>query len=127
MQQEAKTTTQQSAVTQQSATTQQAAAQQAAVQAAAQQAAAQQAAAQAEAFAAAQQAALQAAKASQVSTNPPFANAINITNVDTSVPDETGGPGVVGFTPTVAQNTAPGGNSVANAETTAQASNEVKR
>ena len=121
VQQEAKTTTQQSAVTQQSATTQQAAAQQAAAQAAAQQAAA-----QAAANAAAQQAALQAAQASQVSTNPPFANAINITNVDTSVPDETGGPGVVGFTPTVAQNTAPGGNSVANAETTAQASNEVK-
>lgn len=115
VQQEAKTTTQQSATTQQAAAN--AAAQQAAAQAAAQQAAAN---------AAAQQAALQAAQASQVSTNPPFANAINITNVDTSVPDETGGPGVVGFTPTVAQNTAPGGNSVANAETTAQASNEVK-
>lgn len=119
VQQEAKTTTQQSAATQQ------AAAQQAAANAAAQQAAAN-AAAQQAAQVAAQQAALQAAQASQVSTNPPFANAINVTKVDTSIPDETGGPGVVGFQATTANNIAPGVNSVVTQETTAQASDEVK-
>lgn len=115
--------------TTQPAASQQVASQQAAANAAAQQAAqaaAQQAAAQDAANAAAQQAALQATKASQVSTNPPFANAINVTNVDTSIPDETGGPGVVGFQATTANNIAPGANSVVTQETTVQASDEVK-
>ena len=75
------------------AAAQQAAAQQAAAQQAAQQAAAQQAAAQAAAQqAAAEQAAQQSA---QISTGAPFANAINIGG-NTTVPNEFGGPGVVG-------------------------------
>ena len=67
----------------------------AAEQAAAQQAVAQQAAAQ---QAAAQQAAQQAAtqQAAQISTAAPFANAINVSGSNTTVPDEFGGPGVVG-------------------------------
>ena len=107
-------------------TAQQTAAQQAAAQQAAQQAAAQAAAQQAAQQAAAQQAALQAAQASQVSTNPPFANAINVTSPNTSVPDENGGPGVVGFQAAPAVNSAPGVNSIVTAEITGQVSNEVK-
>lgn len=79
------------------AAAQQAAAQQAAAQqAAAQQAAAQQAAAQQAATqqAAAQQAATQ--QSVQISTAAPFANAINVSGSNTTVPDEFGGPGVVG-------------------------------
>lgn len=83
--------TQQTQTTIVSAEAQLAAAQQAAAQqAAAQQAAAQQAAAQ---QAAAQQAAQQSA---QISTAAPFANAINVSGSNTTVPDEFGGPGVVG-------------------------------
>ena len=96
--------------------------QQAATNNTSQQTAAQQAAAQA----AAQQAASQAAQAGQVSTNAPYANAINITNVDTSIPDENGGPGVVGFNPTTTQNSAPGANTNVTSGTTAQSSNEIK-
>ena len=84
--------TQQTQTTIVSAEAQLAAAQQAAAQqAAAQQAAAQQAAAQ---QAAAQQAATQ--QAAQISTAAPFANAINVSGSNTTVPDEFGGPGVVG-------------------------------
>ena len=83
--------TQQTQTTIVSAEAQLAAAQQAAAQqAAAQQVAAQQAAAQ---QAAAQQAAQQSA---QISTAAPFANAINVSGSNTTVPDEFGGPGVVG-------------------------------
>lgn len=84
--------TQQTQTTIVSAEAQLAAAQQAAAQqAAAQQAAAQQAAAQ---QAAAQQAAAQ--QSAQISTAAPFANAINVSGSNTTVPDEFGGPGVVG-------------------------------
>lgn len=71
--------TQQAVAQQQAIAQQQAAAQQAAQQAAAQQAAAEQAAQQ----------------SAQISTGAPFANAINIGG-NTTVPDEFGGPGVVG-------------------------------
>lgn len=110
----------------------QAVAQQAAAQqAAAQQAAAQQAAAES---AAAQQAAAQqvaAEQAAQISTEPPFANAINISG-NTTVPDEFGGPGVVGNNTNTTQakpgntsNTvpvAPGSGTTINAES----ANQVK-
>ena len=59
-------------------------------------------------------------------TNAPFANAIDLTKVDTSIPDEFGGPGVVGFQTTTSQKTSPGGATIATEETTTQASNEVK-
>lgn len=59
-------------------------------------------------------------------TNAPFANAIDLTKVDTSIPDEFGGPGVVGYEGTTAKKVSPGGDTVAVAETTAQESNEVK-
>lgn len=105
----------------QQAAAQQAAAQQAAAQQAAQQAAAQQAAQQA----AAQQAAAQQAAAQQGATNAPFSNAININQgTNTSVPNEFGGPGVVGnntsgYTPqTVAPTT--------QAVDTAKSASEVK-
>ena len=104
---------------------QQAAAQQAAQQAAAQQAAAQQAAQQAAAQQAAAQAAAQQAAAQQGATNAPFSNAININQgTNTSVPNEFGGPGVVGnntsgYTPqTVAPTT--------QAVDTAKSASEVK-
>lgn len=94
----------------------------AAQQAAAQQAAAQQAAAQ---QAAAQQAAQQAAtqQAAQISTAAPFANAINVSGSNTTVPDEFGGPGVVGNnTGTNTAPVAPGGGTTTNA----QSAKEVK-
>ena len=123
--------------TQQTQTTiisaEQVAAQQAAAEhAAAQQVAAQQAAAQ---QAAVQQAAQQAAaQQAQISTAAPFANAINVSGSNTTVPDEFGGPGVVGnnnynrtqANPGNVSNTAPVAPGGGTATTNAQSANEVK-
>lgn len=124
------TAKQQNQTTVVSAEAQRVAAEQAAQQAAAQQAAAQQAAAQ---QAAAQQAATQQA-ATQISTEPPFANAINISGSNTTVPDEFGGPGVVGNnTGTNTAQVSPGNNTQTapvapggGTTTNAQSANEVK-
>ena len=120
--------------TQQTQTTIISAEQVAAQQAAAQQAAAQQVAAQ---QAAAQQAAAQQAaqQAAQISTAAPFANAINVSGSNTTVPDEFGGPGVVGnntgtntaqVSPGNTPNTAPVAPGGGTATTNAQSANEVK-
>ena len=139
---ETETTTTARQQTQQTQTTiisaEQVAAQQAAAEhAAAQQAAAQQAAAQ---QAVAQQAAAQQAVAqqasqqsAQISTAAPFANAINVSGSNITVPDEFGGPGVVGKNTNTAQvspgnvsNTAPVAPGGGTVTTNAQSANEVK-